>query len=50
MIPVVRQLLRRGIRLFGYFNNHYAGYAPGSVDLFRKTWDRTNAQESKVES
>ncbi len=49
-IPVVRQLLRRGIRLFGYFNNHYAGYAPGSVDLFRKIWDRTNAQESKVES
>ncbi|MBZ5564606.1 MAG: DUF72 domain-containing protein [Acidobacteriia bacterium] len=42
-IPVVRQLLRRGIRLFGYFNNHYAGYAPGSVDLFRKVWDRTKS-------
>ncbi len=42
-IPVVRQLLRKGIRVFGYFNNHYAGYAPGSVDLFRKVWDKTQS-------
>ena len=25
-----------------YFNNHYAGYAPGSVELFSHLWNRTD--------
>lgn len=40
-ILAIRQLLKRGIRILGYFNNHYAGFAPGSIELFRKVWDRT---------
>jgi uncharacterized protein YecE (DUF72 family) len=25
--------------IYIYFNNHYAGYAPGSVELFAKLWN-----------
>jgi len=39
-IPVIRQLLKRGIRVFGYFNNHYAGFAPASIKLFNEVWER----------
>jgi uncharacterized protein YecE (DUF72 family) len=42
-IPAIRQLLRRGIRIMGYFNNHYAGFAPGSIELFRKVWERMDS-------
>lgn len=37
-IPTVRSLLDRGSDVFAYFNNHYAGFAPGSIDLFLKLW------------
>jgi uncharacterized protein YecE (DUF72 family) len=39
-IPAIRQLLKRGIRILGYFNNHYAGFAPGSIELFYRVWER----------
>jgi len=39
-IPVIRALLRRGINILGFFNNHYAGFAPGSIKLFREMWER----------
>jgi uncharacterized protein YecE (DUF72 family) len=38
-IPVVRQLLKRRIQVMGYFNNHYAGFGPGSIELFGKVWN-----------
>ena len=34
------QLLKRGIRILGFFNNHYAGFAPGSIKLFHEVWER----------
>ena len=37
-VPVVRGLLSRGLTVFGYFNNHYAGHAPASIELFEETW------------
>ncbi len=37
-IPALRELSRRVNTVYVYFNNHYAGYAPGSIDLFRATW------------
>jgi uncharacterized protein YecE (DUF72 family) len=37
-IPVVRQLLARELAVYGYFNNHYAGFAPGSIALFERLW------------
>jgi uncharacterized protein YecE (DUF72 family) len=39
-IPIVRQLLDRDIKVMGYFNNHYAGFGPGSIALFGKVWEK----------
>jgi uncharacterized protein YecE (DUF72 family) len=38
-IPVIRQILKRRIQVMGYFNNHYAGFGPGSIELFGKVWE-----------
>ena len=38
-IPLIRQLLKRRIQVMGYFNNHYAGFGPGSIELFGKVWE-----------
>ncbi len=40
----IRQLLKRGVRILGYFNNHYAGFAPGSIDLFYKVWKQVESK------
>lgn len=39
-IPEIRRLLARDLIVYGYFNNHYAGYGPGSLALFREVWNR----------
>jgi uncharacterized protein YecE (DUF72 family) len=39
-IPVVRRLLDRDIPVYGYFSNHYAGYAPGSIEQFEEMWSK----------
>jgi uncharacterized protein YecE (DUF72 family) len=39
-VPTLAALLERNIELFGYFNNHYAGHAPGSIELLRRIWRR----------
>jgi hypothetical protein len=39
-IPLIRQLLKRGLRILGFFNNHYAGFTPGSIKLFWDVWER----------
>jgi uncharacterized protein YecE (DUF72 family) len=35
-IPPIKHVLAKGIPVYVYFNNHYAGYAPGSVELFER--------------
>ncbi|MFH1277704.1 MAG: DUF72 domain-containing protein [Candidatus Eisenbacteria bacterium] len=44
-IAVIRNLLQTGGDVFAFFNNHYAGFAPGSIDLFLRLWaeDREGA-------
>jgi len=42
-IPIIRQLLGRRIQVMGYFNNHYAGFGPGSIELFWKVWEKAPA-------
>ncbi|MCZ6690472.1 MAG: DUF72 domain-containing protein [Planctomycetota bacterium] len=32
----IQGMLASGVDVFGYFNNHYAGYAPGSLEGFMK--------------
>ena len=41
-VPVVHQLLEKEIDVFAYFNNHYAGHAPGSIALFEEAWRETS--------
>ena len=38
-VPAIRELLKRNVTVYGYFNNHYAGHAPGSIALFEKVWE-----------
>ncbi len=42
-IPAIRSLVAGQIPVYVYFNNHYAGYAPGSVELFSRLWDEQEA-------
>jgi uncharacterized protein YecE (DUF72 family) len=37
-IPPLRRRAVEGARVLVYFNNHYAGYAPGSAEQFRAMW------------
>lgn len=44
-VPAIRSLLARRVAVFGYFNNHYAGHAPGSIELFGRTWNNMPIRE-----
>ncbi len=37
-IPAIRDVVARKIPVYVFFNNHYAGYAPGSVELFTRMY------------
>jgi len=41
--PQIQRLLEQRLKVYAYFNNHYAGHAPGSIALFRKVWERLSA-------
>jgi uncharacterized protein YecE (DUF72 family) len=45
-IPEIRRLLARRLTVYAYFNNHYAGFAPGSIALFREVWGRLKDNKS----
>lgn len=45
-IPTIDKLLERRQQIYAYFNNHYAGFAPGSIALFLEVWNRTHRQDS----
>ncbi|MBX7256188.1 MAG: DUF72 domain-containing protein [Candidatus Hydrogenedentes bacterium] len=32
-VPAIKQILDKEIPVFGYFNSHYSGYAPGDVEI-----------------
>jgi uncharacterized protein YecE (DUF72 family) len=38
-IPPIQELLNRLPEVYAYFNNHYAGFAPGSIELFVRLWN-----------
>ena len=40
-VRTVRELLTRLPAVYAYYNNHYAGFAPGSIDLFLRIWEET---------
>ncbi len=37
-IPAIRKMLEENRTVYGYFNNHYAGYAVGSIRFFWELW------------
>jgi len=39
-IPAIRKMQEQNRTVYGYFNNHYAGYAVGSIRFFRELWGR----------
>ncbi len=39
-VKVIRQIQQRGLRIFAFANNHYAGFAPATVERFRELWDK----------
>ena len=49
-IPAIRSLVSRQLTVYVYFNNHYAGYAPGSVELFSRLWNDEQNQSPEAGS
>ncbi|MCK9463841.1 MAG: DUF72 domain-containing protein [Proteobacteria bacterium] len=37
-VPVVRGTVDNGVYVHAYFNNHFAGHAPESLELFKRLW------------
>jgi uncharacterized protein YecE (DUF72 family) len=38
-VDVCQQTIRRGVTVFVYVNNHYAGHGPATVADFLKLWN-----------
>ena len=38
-VPVLQRLTTQTSDIYAYFNNHYAGFAPGSIELFLRVWE-----------
>jgi uncharacterized protein YecE (DUF72 family) len=47
-IPPVKKLVEKQVPTYVYFNNHYAGYAPGSVELFSKLYNESLPTEPRL--
>jgi uncharacterized protein YecE (DUF72 family) len=39
-INELKKIVAKGVKTYAFFNNHYAGFAPGSVDQFEDLWDK----------
>jgi uncharacterized protein YecE (DUF72 family) len=38
-VNVCQRTVRRGVSTYVYVNNHYAGFAPGTIEQFQKLWN-----------
>jgi len=47
-IPSIRRLIDEGITVYGHFNNHYGGYAIGSIRMFREMWAGATGDSSRI--
>jgi uncharacterized protein YecE (DUF72 family) len=43
--PILQKLTERTSDVYAYFNNHYAGFAPGSIELFLRVWEEMAGEE-----
>ena len=39
-VDYLQPITRRGVTIFAYANNHYAGFSPDTVKLFREYWEK----------
>ena len=39
-VEVSRRIHKRRIMTYAYANNHFAGFAPDTVKLFQKLWEK----------
>ena len=44
-VPVIRGMVDNGVYVHAYFNNHFAGYAPESLEMFRRLWQEGGAMK-----
>ena len=42
-VPALQAAAEGGARAVAYFNNHYAGYGPGSAELFARLWEEAQS-------
>ena len=42
-VDVLKKVRERKIQILAFANNHYAGYGPGTIEEFRKLWQRATA-------
>jgi len=47
---VIRQLQQLGLKIYAFANNHYGGYAPATVDLFRELSGQSQTDNKKTSS
>ena len=41
-ISELRKIVAKGVKTYAFFNNHYAGFAPGSVKQFEDLWEKAS--------
>jgi hypothetical protein len=39
------QIMKRGVLVYAYANNHYAGHAPATIEQFRNLWHARGLQQ-----
>ena len=44
---ILGKVHKRKIQIYAYANNHYAGYGPATVEMFRDLWRREVKEEAK---
>ena len=44
---ILGKVHKRKIQIYAYANNHYAGYAPATVEMFQDIWRRQTKKETK---
>jgi uncharacterized protein YecE (DUF72 family) len=46
-VEVLKTVHKRKIQIYAYANNHFAGYAPATVEMFRDLWRRAVKEDGK---
>jgi uncharacterized protein YecE (DUF72 family) len=44
---ILGKVHKRKIQIYAYANNHFAGYSPATVEMFRDLWRRQVKEEAK---